>query len=117
MGEQKTIPDSFIRELTKAQFDLKLYIFSLLGDTPDAMDVLQETNLDIWRKAATYDPSRPFLPWARTLAHFQVLKYRQTNQRAKLVFDDALFESITERFAAAEPVADDSTARLAALEA
>lgn len=106
-----------VRCLTESQTALRLYVRALVPNLADAQDVLQETNLDIWRKAATYDPSRPFLPWAKTLAHFQVLKYRQTNQRAKLVFDDALFAEISERLAADDSLANDSTARLAALEA
>ena len=66
---------TFVMLLTKAQFDLKLYIAALTKDLQDVEDILQETNADIWSKADTYDPSRPFLPWAKTLAKFQVLRF------------------------------------------
>lgn len=113
MGEQKTISDTFVRELTKAQFDLKLYIVSLLGNTRDAMDVLQNTNVDLWRKAATYDPSRPFLPWAKALAHFQVLTWRKCQSRDKLLFDDSVVDVLGGDLAASEP---DSEREMAALD-
>ena len=51
--------------------------------------MLQETNLDLWRKASTYDASRPFLPWVRTIAHYQVLTFRKKQSRSHLFFDDA----------------------------
>ena len=63
----------------------------------DASDVLQETNLAILSHASTYDPSRPFLPWARGVARKNVLRFYQKKGREKLVFDDGLVESLAER--------------------
>ena len=83
---------TFVMLLTKAQLDLKLYIAALTRDLQDVEDILQETNVDIWRKAATYDPSRPFLPWAKTLAKFQVMRWRKDRARDRLVLDDSVFE-------------------------
>lgn len=83
---------TFVMLLTKAQLDLKLYIAALTRDLQDVEDILQETNVDIWRKAATYDPSRPFLPWAKTLAKFQVMRWRKDRARDRLVLDDSAFE-------------------------
>ena len=83
---------AFVVLLTKAQFDLKLYIAALAKDLQDVEDILQETNADIWRKADTYDRSRPFLPWAKTLAKFQVLRWRKDRERDRLVLDDSAFD-------------------------
>ena len=83
---------TFVMLLTKAQFDLKLYIAALAKDLQDVEDILQETNADIWSKADTYDPSRPFLPWAKTLAKFQVLRWRKDRERDRLVLDDSAFD-------------------------
>ena len=80
---------TFVVLLTKAQFELKLYIAALARDLQDVEDILQETNADIWRKAGSYDPSRPFLPWAKTLAKFQVLRWRKDRERDRLVLDDS----------------------------
>lgn len=83
---------AFVVLLTKAQFDLKLYIAALAKDLQDVEDILQETNADIWRKAATYDRARPFLPWAKTLAKYQVLRWRKDRERDRLVLDDSAFD-------------------------
>ena len=83
---------TFVMLLTKAQFDLKLYIAALTKNLQDVEDILQETNADIWRKADTYDRSRPFLPWAKTLAKFQVLRWRKDRERDRLVLDDSAFD-------------------------
>ena len=83
---------TFVMLLTKAQFDLKLYIAALTKDLQDVEDIQQEPNADIWSKADTYDPSRPFLPWAKTLAKFQVLRWRKDRERDRLVLDDSAFD-------------------------
>ena len=44
---------TFVVLLTKAQFELKLYIAALARDLQDVEDILQETNADIWRKAGS----------------------------------------------------------------
>jgi len=36
----------------------------MVRNAADADDVLQETNLVLWRKTADFDPAREFMPWA-----------------------------------------------------
>ena len=103
MNEQgKPVSAAFIRELTRVQLDLRLYIVALVGNPHDAADVLQETNMDLWKKAETYDPARPFLPWAKALAWYQVLKFRTYRKRDRLLFSDALLEVLAERLAVSQ---------------
>ena len=85
---------SFAWELTRVQSDLFLYICSLTADTAAAQDILQDTNLKLCREAESYDKTRPFLPWARTLAYYQVLSWRKKQVRERLIFDDSLFEEV-----------------------
>jgi RNA polymerase sigma-70 factor (ECF subfamily) len=59
---------------------------------------LQETNLVLWDKSHEYDPSRPFLPWAYRIAHFQVLAYRKRCARSRLVFDERLLNEVAQEF-------------------
>lgn len=88
------VHDVFVARLTEAQFGLLNYIVLLLGDYDAARDVLQETNLDLWRKADSYDESRPFMPWARTMARYQVLTYRKKKSRDRLLFDNDMIETV-----------------------
>lgn len=86
----------FVERLTAAQSPLYGCIQILLAGAPEAADVLQETNKVLWQKAAEYDPSRPFLPWAYSIARFQVLAQRKRLSRDRLVFDDALLEQLSD---------------------
>ena len=90
-----TSPDpSFDNLLEAHQPRLYGYILSLTGQSATAKDVLQETNLVLWRKAETFRPGTNFTAWAIRVAHFQVLSQRQRQRRdqSRLVFDDALME-------------------------
>lgn len=85
------------QQLAGAQFDLYAFIAVLMRGSNDASDVLQETNLAILTHEATYDPARPFLPWARGIARKHVLRFYQKKGREKLVFDESLIERLAER--------------------
>lgn len=91
--------DTYVVLLTAMQSRLYAYVYSLLGDKEQAADVLQETNLTLWRKSAEYDESRDFAPWAYRIAYFEVLAYRKTLGRQRLVFDDSLLTNLSEHAA------------------
>lgn len=92
----KPVSEAFIRNLTQAQLELRVFVTSLVGNAHDAADVLQETNVDLWAKAETYDASRPFLPWAKTLAWYQVRKYRTLKSRERVFFSEAVVNAMAE---------------------
>lgn len=110
--------DAVVQLLTQSQVSLRFYIRTLVPDAMATEDILQDVNIEIWHHAAVYDPSRPFLPWARSFAYFKVMKYRQDCRRDRLVFDDELVNELGQRMAdetdgfESEP----SAVRLAALE-
>ena len=72
------------------------YILALLANLHDAEDVLQETNVVLWRKFAEYEPGTNFVAWATRIAHFEVLKHRrrQFRQRKQLLLDENLIEQL-----------------------
>jgi len=91
--------ERFIAALSSAQSVLFRHIYSLLPDPDLVEDVLQETNMVLWRKENEYDETRDFLPWARKIAHFQVLAAIRDRSRERLVLDENLvnlFEDETE---------------------
>jgi RNA polymerase sigma-70 factor (ECF subfamily) len=102
----------YVQLLTGAQSRLYAYICCLVGESAGARDVLQETNLVLWNKAEEYDPDRPFLAWAYRVAYLQVLAYRKTRARNRLVFDEEL---VSELAAEAESRDVDLDLRLEAL--
>ncbi|MCS7238957.1 MAG: sigma-70 family RNA polymerase sigma factor [Thermoguttaceae bacterium] len=59
-----------------SQRKLFLYILSLVANPADAEDILQETNLILWRKFEEFRPGSDFLSWACKIAYYEVLKHR-----------------------------------------
>lgn len=56
-------------------------------------DVVQEALLTIHRARATYDPSRPFLPWLRAIAQRRAIDtLRRHGRRPKEVHDQISYE-------------------------
>lgn len=91
-------PDSeeVIRQITQRQRQLYSYIFSLVLNADDAQEVLQETNLALWRKRDEIHEITNFPAWACRVAYYEVLAFRKRAARDKLVFsfDDALLASL-----------------------
>src|SRR4051794_17908104 len=87
----------FLLLLTNHQSSLYAAIVSLLGGIEGAQDVLQETNAALLEKAAEYDPTRPFVPWAMGFARMQTLAWRKRQSRDRLVLDDDLFDAVSDR--------------------
>jgi RNA polymerase sigma-70 factor (ECF subfamily) len=91
-AEPHSAEERIVGLIARHQPDLHRYILSLLPDRMLADDVVQETNLVLWRKAAEYDPAQPFLPWALTIAFFQMKAARRDAGRDRHVFNDSLVE-------------------------
>ena len=89
--------DEFITQLTVVQSSLWAYVFSLLPDHGAAQDVLQETNLTLWRKAEDFQPGTNFLSWACQVAYFHVLSHRRRVRRDRLVFSEEVVAYLAER--------------------
>ncbi|MEO0414097.1 MAG: sigma-70 family RNA polymerase sigma factor [Verrucomicrobiota bacterium] len=68
------------------------YAISLLGSEQDARDVVQDASIHLVRKAADYDPDRPFVPWACRFTYYEVLKFREKNRRMPQLLDDDVLE-------------------------
>ena len=82
--------ERFIRCLTEHQSRLLAYLVALLGDLHEARNVLQDTNLELWRKSEDFVEGTDFAAWSRRVAHFKVLAYLRDKRRDRLLFDEAL---------------------------
>jgi RNA polymerase sigma-70 factor (ECF subfamily) len=88
----------FVELLTGAQQQLHAYILCALGPDSGIDDVLQSTNVDLWKKRNEYDPERPFMAWAYRFAYFRLLDYRKQQARSRLLFDDSLIDTVHDHF-------------------
>ena len=87
--------DEFLQTITGFQGRLFGFILSLLGDVDQANDVLQETNVVLWKKSYEFQSGSDFKAWSFRVAHFQVMAFRQRQIRDRLVFGDDVIEKIT----------------------
>ena len=105
------LSDEFILELTQAQQRLFAYIFRRMANRDQAMEVLQQVNLVLCRKADDFKLGTNFRAWSSTVAHYQILSYRKSLSRDRLVFTDEVMAIIDER----EDDSDERDGRLAYL--
>lgn len=103
----------FLARVTRAQRPLYGFIVTLIGGGGEAEDILQETNLVLWRKSADYDPSRDFMSWAMRIAQLQAMAHLKRRRRRPM-FDSDLLERIAEESVADREQADARRLALAA---
>lgn len=93
----KSDSEEFVRLLTEAQGPVYGYILTLCPDRNRARDLLQETNITLWKKSETFEEGTNFNAWACKVAYFHVLAFRRKMAREKLVFDDDILDYLAER--------------------
>lgn len=91
------LSEEFILELTQVQQRLLGFLFKRLADGEQAREVLQRTNLVLCRKAEQYQTGTNFKAWAMSVANFEVMAYRKTQVRERLVFSDEVDDMIGSR--------------------
>lgn len=89
--------ESFIELLTGAQTAVFGYVMSLCHNPALAKDILQETNLTLWRKAENFEEGTNFTAWACRTAYYHVLNHRRRQSRVQLVFDEDVLDYLAER--------------------
>lgn len=92
----QTKVERFARLLATCQRRVFLYALSLLHNAADAEEVLQETNLVLWRKFDQYQPGTHFDRWACRIAYYEVLKFREKKGPTEQLFTSAFVESLAE---------------------
>jgi RNA polymerase sigma-70 factor (ECF subfamily) len=99
------LPDEeFVREFTRAQRYVYLFILSQVGRVQDAEEILQDTNLVVWSKSHQFQKGTNFISWSYQIATYEILKFRQKQQRSKLLFNDELLQGIARTFDATDTV-------------
>ena len=91
-GSDRT--EEFVKLLTQHQPEVFHFILSLLPQRADADDVLQDTNLLLWKKFDTYQSGTNFRAWAMQIASFRVKKFIEQRQQSKLQFGEAFVDQV-----------------------
>lgn len=99
----------FVHLITQYQQRVHLFILSLVSNRADAEEILQETNLVLWRKFDGFRPGSDFRAWAFQVAYNKVKSFRERHGRDRMRFG----RSVMDRLATvAASVPDDLPAAL-----
>ena len=92
-----TRTEEFVELSSSHQRQLLGYIFTLVRNMDDAEDLLQQTNLILWRKFDDYRPGTDFIRWACYVAHLEVLSFLRRKRRNPLHLDERLLQQLADR--------------------
>jgi RNA polymerase sigma-70 factor (ECF subfamily) len=104
--------DEFIRLFSRNEPRIAALVASLVPNQADADEVLQESNLVLWKKFDEYQTGSNFLAWACRVVEYQVLHFRRTKGRERLTFGDDFVVAVARETVA---MSDELGARQAAL--
>jgi RNA polymerase sigma-70 factor, ECF subfamily len=100
--EREPSNEDFAALYSACHLDLLRYVLTLLPDRPQAEDVVQDIARLLWQKRHEYDPARPFFPWARGFARFEVLMVLRRQAVRGKYFSEQLVEQLAEERVAHE---------------
>ncbi len=86
--------DEFVQLFTRWQRRLFLFILAQVPNATEAEEILQETNLVIWRKSFAYRPGTNFYAWVCRIAALEVLKHRDRRRKTGVPLSDRLVELV-----------------------
>src|SRR3990172_6902242 len=86
--------ERFAQLLATCQRRVFLYALGLVHNSADAEEILQETNLVLWRKFDQYEPGTEFARWACRIAYYEVLKFREKRARGERIFTSVFIETL-----------------------
>ncbi len=85
----------FVQLLTKHERSIRAYIRAGLPSGQDVAEVMQEVSLIAWRKFSDLEnPDTDFARWATVIARYEIMKYRRTRARDRLVLGENVIELI-----------------------
>jgi RNA polymerase sigma-70 factor (ECF subfamily) len=86
--------EHFLRLLMGNQDKIYAFILSMVHNSSDADDVMQDTITLMWRKFDDYTPGSSFIAWGITIARNFVLKFFEKNKHSKLSFSPEIEKKI-----------------------
>lgn len=104
--------ERFIQALTESQPRLYAYILTLLADHDAAQDVLQNTNMVLWKKSDEFDPETNFIAWSSSVAYYEVLAFRKRRANSRHLFNDDVLEQVAIAAEQSSEVSPDKSAAL-----
>lgn len=84
----------FVQLVTQYQQRVHLFILSLVPNRADADEILQDTNLVLWRKFDEFRPDSDFRAWAFQVAYNKVKSFQERHGRQRLRFGEPVMDRL-----------------------
>lgn len=86
----------FVRLYSASQRKVSAYTMSMLRNSSDADDVVQETASLLWEKFDEFEPGTDFVAWALTVARFKVISHLRSKKKRAHTFSNELIEVLSD---------------------
>ena len=93
------VPDQheqFMRLLAKHEPVVRAYVRAGVHSAQDVAEVMQDVSVVAWRKFDQLEDPAGFGKWMTMIARYEIMKFRQTKARDRLVLDDEIIDKIIE---------------------
>ena len=87
----------FFSLFLRSEQEIFRYVAVLVPNVTDAEDIVQQTAVTLWDKFDSYDPARPFTPWACRFALNKARQWIEQRQRWQALLDHGLAEELAQR--------------------
>jgi len=104
--------DEFIRLLTECQPWLRALVRAILLSPGDVDEVVQRTNVVLWRKADCFEPGTNFRAWASQVARLEVLAYTREQGKDRHAFNAELVHRLADEAESQLSISNDMRAAL-----
>jgi RNA polymerase sigma-70 factor, ECF subfamily len=88
--------EAFLTLIAQHQRRIQHFVRSLVPNSTEADDILQETNLVLWREFHQFELGSNFAAWSGAIAFHQVLAWRKRRQRERLVFSEEFLTAVSD---------------------
>ena len=96
-GDSSADQQRFLSLFLKSEREIFRYVAALVPNVSDADDIVQQTAITLWEKFDSYDPDRPFTPWACRFALNKARQWIERRRRWQVLLDNGLAEELAQR--------------------
>ncbi|MFA5056788.1 MAG: sigma-70 family RNA polymerase sigma factor [Opitutaceae bacterium] len=100
----RDLHEDFRRLYARHEPELRAFVRACLPRAGDVDEVLQAVSLVAWKKLASLEDAEQFPRWACLIARYEVLKFRRTKARDRLVLDEDIVATLAEEGVEEMPV-------------
>ena len=102
-GDATAAQQRFLALFLRSEREIFRYVAALVPNVIEAEEIVQQTALALWEKFDSYDPARPFTPWACRFALNKARQWMERRQKWQALLAGGLAEELAQRREALAP--------------